>query len=140
MNNYEIYQMNAAAQVSQLAFQEYQQYTGFQSVNGLNSTAQDAINGQAPVWTRVDFGFHTTSSFLSNERTISENGNYLMEMQSDPLMMILGAVRPGDNPTGQLDDVPVGDMMIPMLLMVVGYTLWRKILHHARISNARKDL
>lgn len=121
-----MYQMNAD-QMNQLAFQEYQEYTGFKSVSGLEESAQDAINGQAPSWSRVDFGFHSTSPIISGEMTLSENGNYLVEKQSDPLMMLLGAVRPGGNPTGQLDEVPVGDVAIPMILMAIGYTVYHRI-------------
>ncbi len=114
MNYGEMYPMNAAAQVAQLAFQE-------------------AAHAHAPEWSRVDFGFHTTSSYLSDERTLSENGHYLIEMKNDPVMA-LGAFRPGGNPTGELDDVPIGDVVLPMLLIAVGYTLWRKISHLAHMS------
>ncbi len=126
-NTAEIYQMNAAGQVEQLAFQEYQEYTGFQSVNGLEQSAQDIINGQASSWSRVDFGFHTTSAVLSPARTLSAEGHYLIEAQSDPILKALGAIRPGGNPTGQLDEVPLGDALLPLLLLATGYIFYQRI-------------
>lgn len=81
----------------------------------------------------VTYNFRSTSAFLSESYSQMEEENNMIETQSRPMMHL--GVRPGGNPVGELDDVvPIGNMVLPMILMAIGYTLWRKISHLAHMS------
>lgn len=113
---------NAIMNTPQVAFSSYQAYTGFQSLSGLEQSAADAVNGRAASYSRVDFGFHSTSMYTTAERSLVSNGAYLVESQSDP--MALASRRPGGTGTAE-EQSPVGDAILPLLIMLTGYVLMR---------------
>ena len=106
----------------QVAFSSYQAYTGFQSLSGLEQSAADAVNGRAASWSRVDFGFHSTSMYTTAERSLVSNGAYLVESQSDPMVLAAASRRPGGTGTVE-EQSPVGDAILPLLIMLTGYVL-----------------
>lgn len=103
----------------------------FSSVSGLNHSASDAQYGQAPSYSGVDFGFHSTSMEISDQRTLQDDPEAYLVVQQAVAPRRVG--RPDGSATGSTPEVPIGDAALPFLLLAFAFVLFRRHKHAQQV-------